>query len=115
MAGGELARNVERSLLGTDHVEVGSAVARRWNFPPAIVDAIADHHRGGPGDSPAPGLAALLSQIHLLTGPLERGWSAEQALAMVPDSTWQALRVEPGERGDLLLRLSTSLAAIGQA
>ncbi|MBQ0958637.1 HDOD domain-containing protein [Ideonella sp. 4Y11] len=116
-AAGEPVRQVERALLGTDHVEVGSAVARRWNFPPAIVEAIADHHRGGPAQaqSQAPGLAMLLSQIHQLTGPLERGWTPEQAMAMVPESTWQALRFVPEERSDLLLRLSTSLAAIGQA
>ncbi|MBQ0931402.1 HDOD domain-containing protein [Ideonella sp. 4Y16] len=115
VAEGESARAVERQLLGTDHVEVGSAVARRWNFPPAIVEAIADHHRGWPEGTQAPGLAALLSQIHQLLGPLERGWSAEQALAMVPEATWQALRFVPEERSEMLLRLSTSLAAIGQA
>lgn len=113
VADGEPARQAEQSLLGTDHVEVGSAVARRWNFPPSIVEAIADHHRGWPDD--APSLAALLSQIHALIGPLERGWTAEQALPMVPEATWQALRFGPEERSDMLLRLATGLAAIGQA
>jgi len=112
---GEPAREVERMLLGTDHVEVGSAVARRWNFPAAIIEAIADHHRDCPEQGQDADLAVLLSQIHQLTGPLERGWTAEQALAMVPESTWLALRFVPEERSDMLLRLSTSLAAIGQA
>lgn len=114
VAAGEPTREVERTLLGTDHVEVGSAVAQRWNFPPAIVEAIADHHRG-PEHAQDADLAVLLSQIHQLTGPLERGWTAEQALAMVPESTWQSLRFVPEERSEMLQRLSTSLAAIGQA
>lgn len=34
----------ERAVLGVDHAEVGGLIARHWNFPPAIVDAIREHH-----------------------------------------------------------------------
>lgn len=34
----------ERKLLGVDHGEVGAMVARRWNLPDAIVDALHNHH-----------------------------------------------------------------------
>lgn len=34
----------ERAVLGIDHAEVGGLIARQWNFAPAIVDAIRQHH-----------------------------------------------------------------------
>ena len=35
----------ERELLGTDHAQLGAALARRWNLPRRIADAIRYHHR----------------------------------------------------------------------
>lgn len=34
----------ERALFGTDHAEVGAAVAVEWKFPPEVAHAIAHHH-----------------------------------------------------------------------
>lgn len=34
----------ERELLGCDHTEVGAEMARRWNFPADIANAIERHH-----------------------------------------------------------------------
>ncbi len=38
----------ERALFGCDHAEVGGAMARKWNFPTQIVDAIEQHHAVSP-------------------------------------------------------------------
>lgn len=38
------AAEAERAVLGFDHTEVGGLIARHWNFTPAIVDAIREHH-----------------------------------------------------------------------
>jgi putative nucleotidyltransferase with HDIG domain len=35
----------ERELLGCDHAEVGGAMARKWNFPEDISEAIERHHQ----------------------------------------------------------------------
>ncbi len=35
---------IERDLIGLDHATVGSELARRWNLPHDIVEAIARHH-----------------------------------------------------------------------
>ena len=34
----------ERSVLGTDHAELGGKLAERWNFPEELADAIQHHH-----------------------------------------------------------------------
>jgi len=36
--------DAERAVLGIDHAEVGGLIAGHWNFSPAIVDAIREHH-----------------------------------------------------------------------
>jgi HD-like signal output (HDOD) protein len=34
----------ERQILGTDHAEVGAAIAETWKLPPVLIKAIANHH-----------------------------------------------------------------------
>jgi putative nucleotidyltransferase with HDIG domain len=34
----------EAAVFGLDHTEAGALVARKWNFPPAVAEAIAAHH-----------------------------------------------------------------------
>jgi putative nucleotidyltransferase with HDIG domain len=46
---------VEEKLLGIDHPTIGSLMARKWNFPVVLVDAIRYHH--------APSLARTRHQL----------------------------------------------------
>jgi len=48
----------ERELFGTDHAEVGGAIAERWSFPSEIREAIACHHQVPLAD-PSPTLDAV--------------------------------------------------------
>jgi len=34
----------EKKILGTDHSEIGGAIAEHWKFPPQLVTAISCHH-----------------------------------------------------------------------
>ncbi len=52
----------EVALLGHDHVAVGALVARHWQFPAEVVDAIAGHHAP---PVPADGAATLADVVHL--------------------------------------------------
>ncbi len=36
--------NAEREVLGIDHQQLGGLIAKRWNFPDAVVAAIRFHH-----------------------------------------------------------------------
>jgi putative nucleotidyltransferase with HDIG domain len=47
----------ERRVIGTDHAQVGGAVARHWQFPAQIVDAVERHH--DPDAQPEPVLDAV--------------------------------------------------------
>ncbi len=49
----------ERKVLGCEHGEVGGAIARKWNFPPAMIRAIEEHHTV-PIQEPDPTLDAVM-------------------------------------------------------
>ena len=50
----------ERATLGTDHAALGSQVAARWHFGPAIVEAIRLHH-----EPPASSQATVVDIVHV--------------------------------------------------
>jgi len=57
---------IERDILGYTHAEVGAALAKRWNLPEFIQDALAFHHF--PHSSPKEGsLAPLVYAGNLLS------------------------------------------------
>jgi putative nucleotidyltransferase with HDIG domain len=35
----------EKAYFGIDHAELGGMIAKSWNFPPSLVDAIESHHQ----------------------------------------------------------------------
>ena len=35
----------EKAILGIDHTEIGSKLARKWSFPESLIDVIRHHHR----------------------------------------------------------------------
>jgi putative nucleotidyltransferase with HDIG domain len=52
---------VERSMFGTDHAEIGANILRRWSFPPAMITAVRWHH--DPDAAPKPG--HLIDVVHV--------------------------------------------------
>jgi putative nucleotidyltransferase with HDIG domain len=37
--------DTEKAILGIDHTEIGSDLARKWSFPDSLIDVIRYHHR----------------------------------------------------------------------
>lgn len=58
---------VERQVIGVDHGVVGAMLAKRWQFPPHLVDAIRDHHADVPADDAM--LACLRVAEQVCRGP----------------------------------------------
>ncbi len=50
---------VEQKLFGIDHAQVGGMMARKWNFPHTLIDAIQCHH--SPQRSETKELAAIIN------------------------------------------------------
>lgn len=80
--GGDL-HALEREKLGFDHAMAGAEMAKRWNFPEAIQQAIRSHHEAEDQET-----GALPSLIHLansLVEALEEGMTiTEELLQRLP-------------------------------
>lgn len=61
----------ERLIIGFDHVEIGSRVAQRWNFPFAIQEAI-EQHETPPAQGAAISLGLLVYTANLLIKEAEQ-------------------------------------------
>jgi putative nucleotidyltransferase with HDIG domain len=65
----------ECDLLGTDHANIGGAVAEQWSFPDVVVDAIRQHHCPEPA-----GRSTVLDAVvvaNLVAKTIEVGLGAE--------------------------------------
>ncbi len=51
----------EKTVLGTNHAEVGARILQQWSLPPAIVKAVRWHHSPESADSPD----TMLDVIHV--------------------------------------------------
>jgi putative nucleotidyltransferase with HDIG domain len=58
----------ERELLGTDHAEVGAAIARTWKLPEVLVKAIANHHQPDLAPEPVTDIVHVANAISKLIG-----------------------------------------------
>ncbi len=105
----------ERSILGCDHTQAGAALAEMWRFPPALVAAIACHHR--PQDADEYGeLATAVWAGNLMAGEIETAGdaqtSADDALretliaAGIPNATLDELETNLARQLDEILAVS---------
>ena len=79
---------VEREVIGVDHGVVGAMLAKRWQFPPHLVDVIRDHHADSPASDAM--LACLRVAEQICRGP---------GLLEIKDAThWQGQRPCVAER-----------------
>ncbi len=75
-------RAAEEEVLGTDHCQIGAELARRWNFPAPIVDAI--EYYAQPSATGAGALARLIYVAAVITTAMERKEDITQAISSVP-------------------------------
>jgi putative nucleotidyltransferase with HDIG domain len=82
----------ERAVLGIDHAEVGGLIARQWNFAPAIVDAIREHHA-----PPATAELTLTGIAHVadaIAHALGLAGDADEAVPALALPLWAACRLD---------------------
>jgi putative nucleotidyltransferase with HDIG domain len=79
----------ERSVLGTDHVVAGVALAQHWNFSDTMRQAIAHHH-----DPETPGAGFLATIVHVANAVVHALDVASEENDLVPavsSVAWTAL------------------------
>lgn len=82
----------EREVLRIDHAQVGRALAEHWRFPPAMQQAVAEHH------VPRPSREHLLSWVILVADAiahaLDLSGDDDDQVPSIPLSTWGQLGME---------------------
>jgi putative nucleotidyltransferase with HDIG domain len=58
----------EREILGTDHAEVGAAIAETWKLPEVLIKAIANHHQPELAPEPVTDIVHVANAISKLIG-----------------------------------------------
>ncbi|MCD6216664.1 HDOD domain-containing protein [bacterium] len=96
----------EHRILGTDHTEVGAAIARHWNFPDELVLAIEHHH------DPDPMSNTLLDVVHIsnsIAKLIGVGLGAEQMHSNVSKAAAERLGLSQTDMESLCAKVKDDL------
>lgn len=98
----------EKKMLGFDHAEIGSEVARKWRFPFELVNAIRYHHapRLAQGELELVSIVHLADIVCLMMG---RGVGVDGMYYELDDVALKTLRLTEDDLQDIVMRLSTSV------
>lgn len=100
--------SAEREILGVDHALLGAVAARRWNFPEAIVQAIAFHHHPERAAKERE-LASIVALANLLALSFGVGGGVDGLLAPVPAGLMADLGLKARDLDELGLKLKDIL------
>jgi len=108
----KLATNLqeEKRVFGIDHQELGKLLAKKWNFPPKIIDAIGNHHLPeSESDEKVELLLAAVNIADLLCHAMAIGDSYSYYVTEFSKAAWEALQIQ---NDDLESALRKSLKEI---
>ena len=99
--------DAERDVLGMDHAQVGALLAEAWRFPPALHEAVAEHH--APAGSAATSLAALIHLADSLTHALGLSGSDDEMVMPVDATAWLRLGLDADKLNKVFSQLLADL------
>jgi len=103
----------ERAVLGIDHAEVGGLIARQWNFAPAIVDAICQHH--APPDATEITLTGIAHVADAIAHALGLAGDADEAVPTLALPVWAACRLDDAACMRLFARTEAQFETVCEA
>jgi len=100
----------ERQILGTDHAEVGGSIARYWNFPEQLIDAIELHH--DPDKKPN-GLVDVVNLSNMLAKHVDPLIESPYTDIEVSNNVTKRLGVSSADVEAIILKVSAELVLNG--
>jgi len=97
----------EKKILGFDHVQTGSALAKKWRMPRKIIDMIAHHHLSDASDT----LNREVAAVHIgntLCISLRMGSGGEKRVPIVNQKAWEILDLKLSDL-EYIIQRSTQL------
>ena len=107
------ASDAERAVLGIDHAEVGGLIARQWNFAPAIVDAIREHHAPSVADDLT--LTGIAHVADAIAHALGLAGDADEAVPALVLPVWAACGLDDAACMRLFARTEAQFLTICEA
>lgn len=77
----------ELAVAGMDHGQIGAILGERWHFPPAICDAIANHHRPDANNSGV--LACIVHLGDVLAHTMDLAGDPLDAVPRISERCWR--------------------------
>lgn len=106
--------DAERAVLGIDHAEVGGLIAQQWNFAPAIVDAIRQHHAPA-ATADQVTLAGIAHVADAIAHALGLAGDADEAVPTLALPVWAACRLDDAACLRLFARTEAQFLAVCEA
>lgn len=97
----------ERDVLGLDHAEVGGLLAETWHFPPALREALAEHH--APAGATAGSLADLIHVADGIAHALGLAHSADELVMPIERTAWLRLGLDADKLARVLLQIEQGM------
>lgn len=98
-------RDLERSVFGVDHVEVGVLLAEHWRLPPLVADAVRYHHEPGLGRP----VARVVHSADLFSHYLFPGRVESQSFHQIPDYVAEQLAMPREDLEDVAVEARDAL------
>ncbi|MDP3085935.1 MAG: HDOD domain-containing protein [Rubrivivax sp.] len=105
----------EHALLGCDHADVGTHVAKRWHFPAAVVDAIARHHRPGEGANQPASITDAVHVADALAHGLDLTGQPSEAVPGAVLAAWSRLALADAQYMSILEQTEEGVTALCEA
>ena len=87
---GILIRDAEQQLLGSDHAEVGAAVAEKWNLPSTLIKVIRFHHNPSRANE-SMRIAAIIHLADALCRAIGIGNGGDRKIPKIDEGAWKLL------------------------
>jgi putative nucleotidyltransferase with HDIG domain len=100
----------ERTVLGTDHAEVGARLLRKWRLPELLVEGVANHHK--PAYKPHAKLSALVHVADLIAHEAGNSPGIGSYAMQADEAAVAALGFGPTELEGLVIEAYDTLADV---
>ena len=101
---------IEQTVIGTNHAEVGGCLMQRWKLPAEIVAAVSYHHK--PTYQPGPELSALVHVADALAHTEDCGFAPDALAAGSAPGVLDSLQLTPDKMAGLSAVLQQALIQV---
>jgi len=100
---------VERRDMGVNHAEAGTWLARKWNFPRNLVEAVGYHHKPALARE-APALTAIVHLADVFVKMIGFGFSGDPFVPEVDGAAWERLGLADEDVSAVLAELEEAVS-----